>query len=179
MAAGKGDRLWAEAMNCAGEMSNRCTTTFLNPGVSPYGFWVGHRPTFDNLIPFGTVGYLRQPKPENKLALRGAKCIMLGIDTNYPRRTFRVRDLTTGRVIMCQAIMCQAIILRPTAGAGETVSRNTATRGGRGDTGITHRDPRKSPTTRPHWGAGRPSRRSRNRNSISRWGRVGRKVHFR
>ena len=36
MTAGKSDRLWAEAMNYACEMSNRCTTTSLNPGVSPY-----------------------------------------------------------------------------------------------------------------------------------------------
>ena len=35
MTAGKSDRLWAEAMNYAFEMSNRCTTTSLNP-VSPH-----------------------------------------------------------------------------------------------------------------------------------------------
>ena len=127
MAAGKSDRLWAEAMNYACEMSSRCTTTSLNPGVSPYELWVGHRPTFDNLIPFGTVRYLRRPKPEHKLAPRGAKCIMLGIDTNYLRQTFRVRDLTTGQVVMRQAI-----IWHPTADAGEAVSSNTATRGGGG-----------------------------------------------
>ncbi|CAN0472706.1 unnamed protein product, partial [Ascophyllum nodosum] len=77
MNAGKSDRLWAEAMKYACEMPNRCKTTSLNPGVSPYELWVGHRPTFDHLIPFGTVGYLRRPRPEHKLAPRGAKCIML------------------------------------------------------------------------------------------------------
>ncbi|CAN0259674.1 unnamed protein product, partial [Ascophyllum nodosum] len=86
--------LWAEAINYACEMLNRCTTTSLNPGVSPYELWVGHRPTFDHLIPFGTVGYLLQPKPEHKLAPRGAKYIVLGIDTNYPRRIFLVRNVT-------------------------------------------------------------------------------------
>ena len=78
MTTGKNDRLWAEAMNYACEMSNRCTTTSLNPGVSAYELWVRHRPTFDHLILFGTVGYLRRPKPEHKLAPLGAKCIMLG-----------------------------------------------------------------------------------------------------
>ena len=34
MAAGESDRLWAEAMNYACEMSNRCMTTPLNHGVS-------------------------------------------------------------------------------------------------------------------------------------------------
>ena len=48
---------------------------------------------------------------------------------------------------------------------------------GRGrDTGITRRDPRKPPTTRPHWGGGRPSQRSRSRNNMSQGGRVGRIV---
>ena len=140
MAAGKSDRLWAEAMNYACEMSNRCTTTSLNPGVSPYELWVGHRPTFDHLIPFGTIRYLRRPKPEHKLAPRGAKCIMLGIDTNYPRQTFRVRDLTTGQVVMRQAI-----IWHPTADAGEAVSRNTATKGGGGAT--RHYSPRPKKTS--------------------------------
>ena len=125
MTAGKSDRFKVEAMNYACEMSNRCTTTSLNPGVSPYELWVGHWPTFDHPIPFGTVGYLRRPKPEHKLAPRVAKFIMLGIDTNYPRRTFRVRDLTT-----CQVIMRQAIIWHPTADTGEVVSSNTATNGG-------------------------------------------------
>ena len=36
MTAGKSDLLWAETMNYACEMSNRCTTTSLNPSVSPY-----------------------------------------------------------------------------------------------------------------------------------------------
>ena len=50
---------------------------------------------------------------------------MLGIDTNYPRRTFRVRDLTSGQVVTRQAI-----IWYPTADAGEAVSSDTATTGG-------------------------------------------------
>ena len=129
MAAGKSDRLWAEAMNYACEMSNRCTTTSLNPGVPPCELWVRHQPTLDHLILFGTVGYLRRPKPEHKLAPRRTKCIMLGIDTNYPLRTFRVRDVTTGQVIMRQAI-----IWHPTADAGEAVSSDTVTKGGRGAT---------------------------------------------
>ena len=50
--------------------------------------------------------------------------------------------------------------------------------GGGGDTGIIRRDPRQPPTTRPHWRAGKPSRRRRNRNRMDRRERVGRKVHL-
>ena len=54
---------------------------------------------------------------------------MFGIETNNPRRTFRVRELTTGQVIMREAI-----IWHPTADAAEAVSRNTATKTGGGAT---------------------------------------------
>ena len=86
-----------------------------------------NRPKAALMSEFGTVGYLRRPKPKHKLAPRGAKCIILGIDTNYPRRTSRVRDLTTGQVAMHQTIIWHLI-----ADVGEAVSRNTATKKGRG-----------------------------------------------
>ena len=167
MTAGKSDRLWAEAINYAWEMSNRCSTTSRNPVVSPYKLWVGHRLTFDHLIPFETVGYLRRPKPEHKVAPRGAKCIMLGIDTNNLRRTFRVRDLTTDQVIMRRAI-----IWCPTADTGEAVFSDTASKG-EGVASHGHYSPRPEKTS--HYTA---SRGSRNRNSMSRRGRVGRKVRL-
>ena len=75
-------------------------------------------------------------------ATRGQVC---RVRHNYPRRTFRVRDLTTGQVTMCQVI-----IWHPTADAGEAVSRNTVTKVGGGDTGITRPDPRKPPTPSLH-----------------------------
>ena len=115
----------------------------------------------------------RATQSRTQLAPRGAKCIVLVIGTNYPRQTFRFRDLTTGQVIMRQAI-----IWHPTADAGKAVSSDTATSEGGRDTGIIRRDPRKPPTTRPHWEAERPSRRSQNRNSMSRRGRVSRKVRL-
>ena len=59
------------------------------------------------------------------MALRGAKCTVLGIDTNYPRRTFCIRDLTPGQVIMRQVT-----IWHPTA--EEAVFSDTATKGGGG-----------------------------------------------
>ena len=58
---GRSDRLWAKAMNYACEVSNRSVTSSLDRGVSPYELWHGRRPTFNNILPFGTVGYLRRP----------------------------------------------------------------------------------------------------------------------
>ena len=174
MTAGKSDRLWAEAMNYVCKMSNRCTTTSLNPSVFPYELWVGHRPTFDHLIPFGTVGYLRRPTPELKLAPRGAKCIMLGVNTNYPRRTFRVRELTTGQVTIRQVI-----IWHPTADAGEAVSGNTATKGRGARHG--HYSPRPKKTFPYTSSLGSLETVSEESESEQRepGGRVGRKVRLR
>ena len=73
------------------------------------------------------------------MAPRGAKCVALDIDTNYPRRTFCIHDLTTGQVIMRQAT-----IWHLTADAGETVSSDTATNGGGGQHGIVSPRPKKT-----------------------------------
>ena len=50
------------------------------------------------------MGYMRRPTPEHKLASRGAKCILLGMSPNHPHSTFRVRDLTTGAIVLRQAV---------------------------------------------------------------------------
>ena len=101
---GKSDRLWAEAMNFACQMSNRCVTSSLSGSTSPYELWFGRRPQLDNIPTFGALGYLRRFLPEHKLAPRGAKCIMLGLAEGFPRETFRVRDLNTGKVLFRQAV---------------------------------------------------------------------------
>ena len=64
----------------------------------------GSSPSLKNLLPFGTVGYMRQPQPKNKLAPRGSKCIMLGVAANYPQDTFLVRNLSMGHIVERQAI---------------------------------------------------------------------------
>ena len=112
---GRSGRLWAEAMGYACEVSNRCVTSSLDRGVWPYELWYGRRPTFDNIPPFGTLEYMRRLQPEHKIAPRGAKCIMVGPTIGYPRGALRVRDLTTGQVVMRHAINWH-----PPAVVGET-----------------------------------------------------------
>ena len=102
---GASERLWAEAMAYACDMSNKCVTDSLDHDKTPYEMWHGRLPAFDTLLPFGTVGYRRVEKPAHKLASRGAKCILSGtagphdVNDHRPRGTFRVRDLTTGATI--------------------------------------------------------------------------------
>ena len=128
---GASERLWAEAMAYACDMSNKCVTDSLDLDKTPYEMWHGRPPAFDILLPFGTAGYRRVEKPAHKLASRGTKCILLGIagphDVNdhRPHGTFRVRDLTTGAIIWRQAVT-----LHPAAEAGGDVPLAAATGGG-------------------------------------------------
>ena len=74
---------------------------------------------------------------------------MLGIDTNYPRRNFRIRDLTTGQVIMRQAT-----IWHPTA--EKAVFSDTATKVGGG--GARHGHYSLRPKTTSHYTSSLESR---------------------
>ena len=104
------ERLWAEAMAYACDMSNKCVTDSLVHDKTPYEMWHSRPPAFDTLLPLGTVGYRRVEKPAHKLAWRAAKCVLPGTagpdDVNDHRLcgTFRVRDLTTGVIIWRQAV---------------------------------------------------------------------------
>ena len=128
---GASERLWAEAMAYACDMSNKCVTYSLDHDKTPYEMWHCRPPAFDTLLPFGTVGYRRVKTPAHKLALRGAKCILLGtagphgVNDHRPRGTFRVRDLTTGAIIWRQAL-----IWHPAAGEGGDIPLPAATGGG-------------------------------------------------
>ena len=128
---GTSERLWAEAMAYACDMSNKCVTDSIDHDKTPYEMWHGRPPAFDTLLPFGTAGYRRVEKPAHKLASRGAKYILLGtagphdVNDHRPRGTFRVRDLTTGAIIWRQAVTWH-----PAAGAGGDIPLATATGGG-------------------------------------------------
>ena len=102
---GASERLWAKVMAYACDMSNKCVTDLLDHDKTPYEMWHGRPPAFNTLLPFDTVGYQRVEKPAHKVALCGAKCILLGtaglhdVNDHRPRGTFRVCDLTTGAII--------------------------------------------------------------------------------
>ena len=125
---GASERLWAEAMAYACDMSYTCVIDSLDHDKTLYEMWHSRSPAFDTLSPFGTLGYRRVEKPAHKLALRGAKCVLLGTaglyDVNgHPSRgTFRVRDLTTGAIIWRQAATWH-----PAAGAEGNISLAAAT----------------------------------------------------
>ena len=128
---GASERLWAEAMAYACYMSNKCVTDSLDHDKTTYEMWHGRPPTFNPLLPFDAVGCRRVEKPAHKLALRGAKFIILGTagphDVNHhrPRGTFGVCGLTTGAIIWRQDVTWHSA-----AGAGGDIPLAAATGGG-------------------------------------------------
>ena len=128
---GASERLWAETMAYACDISNECVTDSLDQDKTPYEMCHGRPPAFDILLPFGTVGYRRVEKPAHKLASRGAKCILLGtagphdVNNDRPRGTSRVRDLATEAIIWRQVVTWH-----PAAGAGGGIPLAAATGGG-------------------------------------------------
>ena len=75
---GASERLWAKAMIYTCDMSKNFVTDSLDHDKTSCKMWHGRPPAFDTLLPFGTVSYRRVEKPTHKLALREAKCILLG-----------------------------------------------------------------------------------------------------
>ena len=98
------DRLLAEALNYACDMSNMCLTSSLEGGTSPYEKWYGRKPSLQHLQPFGTVGYARKGKRAQKLAPRGEQCVMLGIAHNHPCDTGKVPVVQTGQIVNRQNV---------------------------------------------------------------------------
>ncbi|CAM9125092.1 unnamed protein product [Ascophyllum nodosum] len=73
-------KLWAQAMLFACDVTNKSVTTSTNEGKSPYELWFGKPPTAYHLRPFGTVGYARQSVREHKMAPKEEKCVFMGRD---------------------------------------------------------------------------------------------------
>ncbi|CAN0452183.1 unnamed protein product, partial [Ascophyllum nodosum] len=84
------EKLWAQAMLFACDVTNKSVTTSTNEGKSPYELWFGKSPTAYHLRPFGTVGYARQSVREHKMAPKGEKCVFMGILRNFPTGTVSV-----------------------------------------------------------------------------------------
>ena len=62
------EKLWAQAMLFACDVTIKSVATSMDAGKSPYGLWFGKFPTADHLRPFGVVGYARRSVREHKMA---------------------------------------------------------------------------------------------------------------
>ena len=98
------EKLWAQAMLFACNVTNKSVTTSTDGGKSPYELWFGKFPTVDHLRPFGAVGYARQSMREHKMARKGEKCIFMGISRHFPTGTVSVLLVRTRNIVERQAV---------------------------------------------------------------------------
>ena len=78
------EKLWAQAMLFACDVTNKSVTTSTGGGKSPYELWFGKFPTADHVRPFGAVGYARQKVREHKMAPKGEKCVFMWFPATSP-----------------------------------------------------------------------------------------------
>ena len=104
MTVAASERLWAEALNHACDMSNMCVTSSPEGSTSPYEEWYGRKPSLQHLQSFGTVGYARKGERAHKLAPRGEQCVMLGIAHNHLRDTVKAVVVHMGQIVNRQNV---------------------------------------------------------------------------
>ena len=98
------EKLWAQAMLFACDVTNKSATTSIGGGKSPYELWFGKFPTADHLRPFGAVGYARQKVREHKMVPKGDKCVFVEIPHNFPTGTVSVLLVRTRNIVERQAV---------------------------------------------------------------------------
>ena len=75
-------RFWADAVNTAAYLRNRCPTSVLK-GHTPHEIWFGKKPIISHLKVFGCNGYVHIPKENRKkLDMKSQRCIFLGYADN-------------------------------------------------------------------------------------------------
>lgn len=94
--------VWAEAVNTANYIRNRCPTTALN-GLIPFTLWKGKKPTMVYMNVFGSKAYYKEKgKPKGKFESRSQLGIFVGYDTQS--KAYRIHDPTTRKIIVSRDV---------------------------------------------------------------------------
>ena len=98
------EKLWAQAMLFACDVTNKSVTTSMDGGKSLYELSFGKFPTADHLRPFGAVKYARRGVREHKMAPTGDKCVLMGVPCNFPTGTVSVLLVRTRKIVERQVV---------------------------------------------------------------------------
>ena len=98
------EKLLAQAMLFACDVTNKSVTTSTDRGKSPYELWFGNFPTADHLRPFRAVGYARRSVREHEMAPKGEKCVFMEIPRNFLTGTVSVLLVRTRKIVERQAV---------------------------------------------------------------------------
>ncbi len=93
---------WADAVNTAAYVRNRCPTSVLK-GHTPYETWFKRKPKISHLKVFGCNAYVHIPKEKRqKLEPKSTKCIFIGYAD--PCKGYRMYDPSTKKVILSRDV---------------------------------------------------------------------------
>ena len=98
------EKLWAQAIPFACDITNKSVTTATDGGKSPYELWFGKFPTANHLRQFGAVGYAGRSVREHKMAPKGEQGVFTGIPLNLPTGTVSVLLVRTRKIVERQAV---------------------------------------------------------------------------
>ncbi|MBV8801912.1 MAG: hypothetical protein JO131_02910, partial [Gammaproteobacteria bacterium] len=87
---------WAEAVDCAVYLLNRCPTRSLN-NLTPQEAWSGRRPTVSHFKIFGSIAYAHVPdQKRSKLEDKSSKFIFVGYDARS--KAYKLFDPLTNKI---------------------------------------------------------------------------------
>lgn len=93
---------WAEAVDCAVYLSNRCPSKSLD-NKTPQEAWNGKKPTVSHLRVFGSIAYVHVPcQRRSKLDDRSKKHIFIGYDKQS--KGYKLYNPSTRKVIMSRDV---------------------------------------------------------------------------
>lgn len=93
--------MWAEAVNCANYVRNRCPTEPLN-GKTPYELFNNVVPNVSYFKTFGCTAYYLDNKPNHKFSPRSKKGIFVGYSENS--KAFRIYNPEEKRFIVSRSV---------------------------------------------------------------------------
>lgn len=100
--AGSSPAFWAEAINTACYVRNRCPTSALNGGI-PFTEWTGKIPTVNFMQIFGAKVFVKDKNPnKGKFDSRAIEGIFTGYDTES--KAYRVYVQTTKKIIVSRDV---------------------------------------------------------------------------
>lgn len=100
--AGSPPGFWAEAVNTANYIRNRCPTAALN-GKIPFSEWMGKKPTVIYMNVFGSkVYYIDKGTQKGKFESKSQLGIFMGYDTQS--KAYRIHDPTTRKIVITRDV---------------------------------------------------------------------------
>ena len=96
------DTYWAEAINTATYIRNRCISRALGNKVTPEELWRNQKPNVQHMKAFGCIAYAYDERYKTKFAKRAQKCIFLGYAPSS--KAYRLFNLENKKIIISRNI---------------------------------------------------------------------------